>query len=65
MQCWPSGTIQGVGKLHWNAIARRQIKPPTVLMARPANAAMRCERVDVKRMYSKQLEALETYVADR
>ena len=62
MQLRPSGTLQGAGNLHWNAIAIRQIRPPTALIPSPANAATRCERVDVKRMYSKQLETLETYV---
>jgi hypothetical protein len=65
IHCWPLGTLHGVGNLHWKAIARTQIEPPTALMHSPANAAMRCERVEVKRMYSKQLEALETYVAAR
>lgn len=60
IHCCPSGTLQGVGSLHWNAIARTHIDPPTKLIPNPANAATRCERVDVKRMYSKQLEALET-----
>ena len=44
-------------------MAKRQIRPPITLMLRPAKAARRCERVDVRRMYSRQLEARETYVA--
>jgi hypothetical protein len=60
MHCHPLGAPHGFGSLHWNAAANRHIEPPTTLMLRPVKAARRCERVDVRRMYSRQLEARET-----